>query len=224
MNDEGVQDILWLSNNLKAESEYYDVITSDMQKLHGILHGIMADGIIDDTEIIELNNWLYENDHLACNYPYAELSSLITSILSDGKIDNRERATLKVFFSEFIDISNSFNINKDEIESLKKLITIGGICAVCPEINFKSTFCFTGKSSRTTRDEIADRIFSIGGVFNNAIIKDTRYLIVGNEGNPCWAFSCYGRKVEKAMQMRKQGHKIMIVHENDFWDAVADIG
>lgn len=31
-----------------------------------------------------------------------------------------------------------------------------------------------------------------------------------------WAFSCYGRKVEKAVQLRKDGSQVIIVHENDF--------
>jgi len=33
----------------------------------------------------------------------------------------------------------------------------------------------------------------------------------------------YGRKVEKAIQLRKEGHKIILVHENDFWDAIEDL-
>ncbi|GMA55471.1 hypothetical protein GCM10025857_68280 [Alicyclobacillus contaminans] len=50
---------------------------------------------------------------------------------------------------------------------------------------------------------------------------DTDYLVVGDQGNPCWAFSCYGRKVEKAVKLRKQGRRILIIHEVDFWDALA---
>jgi hypothetical protein len=60
-------------------------------------------------------------------------------------------------------------------------------------------------------------------MFNNNVVKDTNYLVVGNKGNPCWVYSCYGRKVEKAVELRKAGHKIMIIHEDDFWDAVADL-
>lgn len=32
----------------------------------------------------------------------------------------------------------------------------------------------------------------------------------------------YGRKVERAVELRKNGHSIVIVHENDIHDAVAD--
>lgn len=58
------------------------------------------------------------------------------------------------------------------------------------------------------------------GIFNDNVVKTTEYLLVGNEGNPCWAFSCYGRKVEKAMELRKKGVNILIVHEDDFWRVV----
>ena len=51
--------------------------------------------------------------------------------------------------------------------------------------------------------------------------QKTDYLIVGNEGNPCWAFSCYGRKVEKAVELRKKGSNIQIINEDDFWNALA---
>jgi hypothetical protein len=50
--------------------------------------------------------------------------------------------------------------------------------------------------------------------------QKTNYLLVGSDGNPCWAFSCYGRKVEKAVEMRKEGYSIQIINENDFWKVV----
>ncbi len=48
--------------------------------------------------------------------------------------------------------------------------------------------------------------------------------MVGAKGNPCWAFACYGRKVEEAMALRKAGNRLLIVHENDFFDALEDAG
>ena len=54
--------------------------------------------------------------------------------------------------------------------------------------------------------------------------KRVDYLVIGADGNPCWAFACYGRKVEKAVELRKSGVRIMIIHESDFHDAVLDAG
>lgn len=84
-------------------------------------------------------------------------------------------------------------------------------------------FCFTGQSVKAKRKEIADLIVSLGGKYNNNITNQTRYLIVGNNGNPCWAFSCYGRKIEDALNRRKVGQLLTIVNEIDFWDIVEDM-
>lgn len=222
-NDE-IQDILWVCNNFKSDSVYYDIVTSDIQKLHGLIHGILSDNVITNDEIYKFQYWLEDNKHLADTYPYDELYSLVTSIISDGKIDEDERKQLKIFLSEFVDTTVSYNINQKEIDTLKDNIKINGICVLNPNVVIlNNTFCFTGTSSRTKRSEIKEIIESLGGIFSNSITKKTRYLVIGDEGNPCWAFACYGRKVEKAVANRKEGLPIQIIHENDFWKYVEDV-
>ena len=61
------------------------------------------------------------------------------------------------------------------------------------------------------------------GLVEKNVTDRSDYLVIGSGGNPCWAYSCHGRKVEKAVKMRKQGHPIIIVHESDFWDAIEDL-
>lgn len=224
LDNEELNDLLWVCNNFTFDRLYYDVITSDIQALHGMLHGILSDNLITESELSGLSDWLEENSHLAGIYPYDEIYSVSNSVLSDGLISNAEKDLLKVLFTDFIDIEISLNINKKEIAELKKEISIGGICAMCPEIAFPGKiFCFTGRSSKTiSRNTIKDTIESIDGIFTNSVSKKTDYLVVGNGGNPCWAFSCYGRKVEAAIELRKAGHSILVVHENDFWDSFAD--
>lgn len=227
LDKEEKENILWLCKRFKTNTNnvYFDVITSDIQVLEGILHGILADGTISDNEIVELKNWVSANDHLIGKYPYDEINSLLISVLSDGYVDDNERKMLEVFFNDFIEANTLHNLSKEELENLKKEICVNGICSICPEITLSDkTFCFTGASSRTSRKQINDIISSLGGLYNDNVTSKTDYLIIGNNGNSCWAFSCYGRKVEQAVNMRKKGHKIIIVHENDFWDLVEDIG
>lgn len=223
LSNEEIEDILWVCNNLKGlkEGEYYDVLTSEIQKLHGIIYGILADNKIEDSEIYELKNWIMENDFLKNTYPYEEIYSLLLGILEDNKITEYERNVLKLFFSDFIDKTTSYNVNQLEIDNLKREMHIDGICSVDPEIEIKNNlFCFTGISSRTNRKDFATLIEKLGGLYKDTVTNDTRYLVVGNDCNPCWAFSCYGRKIQKAMDLRKKGKNILIVHENDFWDIV----
>jgi NAD-dependent DNA ligase len=222
LESDEIQDILWVCNNIingNEFDEYYNLYTSAIQELEGVLHGILADNTLCEVEIHQLRAWMDNHEFLRGTYPFDEIDSLLVSVLNDGIISEDEKNLLRAFFGSFIDTRISYNINEYEIKAIQNKYSIGGICAVCPEITFQDkTFSFTGTSSRAKRNEIAEVISNKGGLFNNNVTLKTNYLIVGSEGNPCWAFACYGRKVEKAVELRKEGSQIIIVHENDFWD------
>lgn len=224
LDPDEISDLLWLCNNVvNAEEfpEYFGLATSGIQQLEGILHGIMADNVITDEEVLQLREWMDDHDFLCGTYPFDEIYSLLVAAREDGIISEDERNMLKAFFATFIDTRESYNISEFDVKALQEKYTIGGICATDPDISFKDkTFCFTGESKKARRAEIAQAIEQAGGIFNNNVVKKTDYLIVGADGNPCWAFACYGRKVEKAVELRKAGAHIVVVNELDFWDAL----
>lgn len=224
ISSDEASDIIWLCNNFVSDSHYYNLATSSLQFLTGLIHGILADGEISDEEIHKLKEWIRANDYLTGCYPFDEIESLLLTILADGEVSDDERNILKAFLSNFVDLRVSYNLHEPEINKLKEQYSIGGICAICQEIDFEDNlFCFTGQSARAKRNDIADIIQAHGGRFSNNVSNKTRYLIVGNEGNPCWAFSCYGRKIEDAVNRRKNGQKLTIVNELDFWDIIDDL-
>ena len=71
---------------------------------------------------------------------------------------------------------------------------------------------------------MASWVQDLGGSFSRHLLADTDYLVVCSEGNQSWAYAAYGRKIEEAMERRKAGKNIAIIHESDFWDALADNG
>lgn len=222
--DESEQaDILWLCNNFVDDAKYYDIITSSIQFLNGLIHGLMADGKLSDDEISSLRLWLSSNEFLRGTYPFDEIDSLLHAALEDGIISNDEREMLIAFLSNVIEFKDSRNLVEADYDALRKKYSIAGICSFCPEIEFSGKrFCFTGESYRSTRAELAKEVEALGGIFRNAVSAKTDYLVVGNAGNPYWAYSCYGRKIEEAMALRKEGAKVQIINETDFWDAVWD--
>lgn len=220
VDEDELNDLLWFSKTLAGKNIYYDVVTSDIQILHGILHGILSDNIITKAEIEELKKWMNENRHLQGTFPYDEITALVNYVLEDNKLDKSEVDLLKAFFSDFIEKEDTL-INIEELKSLKSQITVSGICALNPKIEFLSkVFCFTGASERAKRSDIQVIIEKRGARFINSINKNLDYLVIGNAGNPCWAFSCYGRKVEEAIDLRKSGNKVQLVNENDFWNQI----
>ena len=223
MDNEERENLLWFCQRVTGRRGYYDDITAAIQYLCGIAHGMLADGELTDKEIHALKEWLDNTEFLQGSYPFDELTSILTSILRDHHIDEDERNTLKAFLGELVEFKDSYNLSEEYFKVLRKKYTVQGICALCPDIQFQDRrFVFTGDSYRASRDELAALVREKGGQPVTAVSGKTDYLIVGNAGNPCWAFSCYGRKIEKAMQLRRQGAKIQIVNENDFWDAVYD--
>ena len=212
------EDLLWVCNNLHTGNLYYDALTADIQRFHGILHGVLADGVVGDEEVRRLSDWVSENEHLRGCYPFDEVDSVLTTILSDGRISEQERFSLKAFLDDFVVVG--------EVPPEKRgsrHLAVSGVCAMCPEITFEGRiFCLTGESPRANRTEIARKIEAAGGKCIDNVREDLHYLVVCAEGNRCWAFACYGRKVEQAVQWRKRGARMLIVHETDLWDAIAD--
>ncbi len=207
-------DLLWLCKQLRSTS-YYDIITADIQRLQGVLTAIAADGVITEAEVESLRAWMDNRDDLRSCWPYDELDSLLTSALVDHWIDPAEHKMLLNYFNSFSSPSLSLETPNTAVS------TLPGICAVAPQITFDGRrFCFTGESSRYPREEMKIMVLERGGLVLAAVSPRLNYLVVGAQGNPCWAYACYGRKIEQVMQLRQRGNKIVIVHENDFFDAI----
>jgi hypothetical protein len=215
----GKEDILWLCRRLTA-SEYLSVATADMQRLRSLVAAIGSDGQVSVDELCGLADWVLENEHLKTCWPYDEIESLVSGVLEDGRIEPAEHAVLMAFFGEFVaEVDSKAAVSPH----VKEGATVVGLCAVGPAIRFPgSVFCLTGSSRQYSRQDFAMAIAGRGGAAVNGVSKRVNYLVIGADGNPCWAYACYGRKVERAVELRKEGHHLVIVHEKDFHDAVAD--
>lgn len=219
---ETIEDLFWLCQKYEGDSYYYDAVTTDLQTLQGICHGILADGDINEKEVFDLEKWLAGNIHLRTYYPYDEIRSLVSSIVSDRKVDDEEKLILKAYLNQFVNLQNKKI--RDLIDSETRDINISGHCTSEPDILFDGKrFCITGVLKSGNRENLKQIISDMGGIPTNTVTMKTDYLIVGDNGNPAWAFACYGRKVEKALDLRKAGHTICLVHEFDFMDIIEDL-
>jgi NAD-dependent DNA ligase len=219
ISEEEREDLLWVCERL-CSNDFYDEITTGLQQLHGLLGGVVADGIISEAELRGVQDWMKDYEELRRRWPYDEIESLIISVLADGRIDEKEHRILIAFFAQFVEVLDDKTLCKPYILTES---TLKGVCATCPDINFQdSRFCLTGASSRYTRDVFADKIKKLGGAVVGSVSGRLNYLVIGGDGNPCWSYACYGRKVEKAIELRKAGAEIVIIHEYDLYDALED--
>lgn len=201
---------------------FYDAVTEQMQIFQGMLGGIAADGSIDHEEVRGLRSWMVDHELLTRHWPFTEIDSLITAALSDGVIDPEEHQRLLTWCGAFVDISSHKTLIGKATGFGKSL---QGIAAASPNITFQgSSFCVTGASARASRGTIEDYITSLGGAIAG-VSRKLDYLILCDAGSKCWAYACYGRKVEAVMQNRQGGScTTLIIAEVDLWDALADNG
>lgn len=218
-----LDDIMWLCNNLRTKNSYFNAVTSDLQRLEGILRGIMADKTITHKELKLLQEWLDDNRLLKGCYPYDELESVISSVLHDRIIDDHKQQVLQVFFSGFINESELLGTDDVTLAELKREISVLGVCSINPEIIIPGhNFAFTGPSLREKLKKIIRLIEINGGSYQEQVNYRLNYLIVTDGINPIWPLSCFGRKIERAIRLRKQGRSIVIAHEDDFFKAISN--
>ncbi len=216
ITDDELQDIMWfVGKAMRERGGYYDYVSSSLQVLNGILKGIVADQKVSTDELISLQNWIDDHEDLRGHWPFDEIDSLISGVLDDGFIAEKEHQLLRDWFSAFAHPEEGKSIDV-------KSITLSGICSMNPELEFEGkSFCVTGKF-RVTRKEVQTAIQRAGGEINSGLSPKVDYLIIGADGNKCWCYSCYGRKVERAQELRRQGHRIALINEIDFWDSLVE--
>lgn len=218
LTQEESENIIWFCNQYINKTGYFDVITSGIQKLTGLLKGIAIDNEINIDELSYLDQWLEENEYLKNAYPYDEIYNLTTLIIQDRVITEQEHAALITFCKAFAGDTDD-KTNSNLLSSLKT-----GFYQIDPTITIQeSTFCITGVSKKYKRREIAERIELYGGIVVNNVSSKLNYLVVCDEKNTCWAFTCYGRKIEEAIKHRKHGERLAIVHEYDLYDTLESL-
>lgn len=221
LTSEQKDDLMWLCEKLTS-TDFYDQVTAGIQRLHAILGAVASDGVVTENEVLGLRIWLNNHNYLKTVWPYDEIESLITSVLADQRVTPEEQKMLQQYFMEFTALLDDRTITNPPEQ---KGFSVAGLCATCPDIEFlNKVFTLTGNFSAHSKAELGSLIQDRGGEVTANVSKKTNYLVIGADGSPDWTFACYGRKVEKAIELRKQGIPVVIAHENDLNDAIADSG
>jgi hypothetical protein len=211
---EECEDLLFVTSKLTTVNPYFGAARTGLQVLMGVLAGVSADRRVNATEVAKLNEWAEQWRHLTGLWPYDECHAIVACLLDDPT-DVQDVEYL-------LSLSGQFPIGGHlTIDGELPPLLIDGICAKQPSFEFPGRqFVFTGESSRGVRADLEALVVERDGVAHPRLTQKTDYLVVCDQGSPYWAFACYGRKVERAYEWRREGHPIVIAHEADFWNAV----
>ena len=183
---------------------------SDMHLLSGLCKGVISDNKLNNDEIRYLNWWLSQNSLLKNNYPGSELYRLVTNILADGIITDEERQKLKYMLIDFTG-SDPENGVVDGLSMGKSFFDD------VSDVNFANkVLCFTGKFVYGSRAKCEEKAHELGSLPIKDWRTDLDYLIVGTLNSRDWIYQSFGRKIEKAKEYQKQGHKVKVITEEQW--------
>ena len=184
------------------------------ESLLGVCSGIIADGELNDQEIRYLDAWLTDNQSLASTWPGEVICARIKAILADNKVTEDEREHLKQTLSDLIGgtlqetgapSGASTSLPVDEIESIEVKDNI---------------FCFTGNFLYGTRNACELAVTERNGKAIPRIRKDLNYLVIGTMASRDWANTSHGRKIEKAIEFKKDNCPIYIIEEKQWVESL----
>lgn len=179
--------------------------------LVGIAQGLLADRRLTDQEVQFLHDWLEQNDVIATVWPGDVVFARIRHVLEDGVITEAERSHLidtlqKLVGGELDKLAELTHVTELALDNID-IITIRG-----------SRICMTGDCVFGPRSVCRSVIEELGGIWSNSVTKKLNYLVIGGLGSDEWKYGSFGTKVEKAMQYKRAGAPILIIHE-DSWAA-----
>ncbi|HJV83885.1 MAG TPA: BRCT domain-containing protein [Noviherbaspirillum sp.] len=193
---------------LRQAAAYANDMKRSLGALVGIAQGLLCDGQLTDEEIRFLDAWLVQNDAIATRWPGDVIHARVREALADGIITESERTHLVETLTQLIggtldELAESTHVTSLAFDNVDR-------------IEFPDArFCLTGEFVYAPREKCAEVIESRGGIVGG-VTKKLSYLVVGGLGSPEWKHGSFGRKIEKAMQYKREGLPILIVHE-DIW-------
>ncbi len=190
-------------------------VSKAFDQLKGICYGILADGVVNNSESNFFRQWVEANKEVETTWPFSDIAARVTQIFKDGIVTDDERAELRAIIEE---ITGGAYI----IDAKSRLSTTLPLCHPQPsKIFFESNeFCVTGRFAFGTRAKVIDAICDRGGIFHPAPRRCTKYLVIGHFVTRDWKYTDYGTKIERAVELRSDASGIRILSEETWGKAL----
>lgn len=177
--------------------------------LLGICSGLLADGVLNDAEIVFLRTWLAENEELCNTWPGELVFCRVAEVLADGVVTEDEREHLLTTLLALV----GGNFSED-----------GAIPAGATSLPVEPdamvgiagrSFCFTGQFIFGTRAACERAVMQRGGEVSS-VKQSLDYLVIGDMASRDWRHQSFGAKIEEAMNLKAMGHAVSIVSEGQW--------
>jgi NAD-dependent DNA ligase len=184
-----------------------------IDQLSGICTGILADGIVTDTEAQFFRDWVTAHAPHEPTWPFTDILARLDRIFADGQVDEAERVELKAMMEAICGFVNS---EQPETETHSTALPLD-VPQPKTVIFEDRMFAITGRFAYGTRAKVIDAIESRHGrASDGPPTRESNYLVIGTFASRDWLHANYGRKIERAVELRESGSGIAILGE-DHW-------
>lgn len=189
------------------------MVNRGIDELIGFCRGVVADGIVNQTEAEAILAWIERNPQLATTFPANVLFARLEEVLQDGKLQDDEAKELFDLIMECIGASGDV--------SMEPCTATLPYTKPVPEIFFDGhNFVLTGRFAHGPRKEIEKIIYEQGGDVKGNVSESTDYLVCGHFASTDWLHSSHGRKIEGAIRLQARGCRVCIVSERHLFDTI----
>ena len=186
-------------------------IERDLSELLGLAKCMLIDGTIDAQEADFLRNWADNHPDALAHWPTDFIFARLNHFYADGHIDEAERRELKELLSALVGGTTTMVLGEECATTLP-------LDRPPPELLYRPTdvYVFTGKFAFGPRGECRKTVMQRGAQCEDNITKRTSFLVISTFDSRDWVQSSYGRKIQKAVNLRDTGLPLKIVGE-DHW-------
>jgi hypothetical protein len=184
-------------------------VSKAIDQLSGICSGILADGVINDREAAFFAEWVRKFAPFEPVWPFTDILARVERIFADGRCDDEEREELK-------GVMEALCGHTAEAKPAETYSTTLPLDTPLPDLILfpERVFTITGKFAFGTRRKVMEAIEARGGIpSDSSPTRDSHYLVIGVFASRDWANTNYGRKIERAVELRDSRSGIAIISE-----------
>ena len=184
------------------------------ESLIGICSGLVADGELNDREIVFLSTWLTENETIGRTWPGEVVVARIREVLADGMVTDVERKYLVETLQGLV--GGAF-AETGAVPNGANSLPVNDAVVVDVSARY---FCFTGQFLFGTRSACERAVESRGGLVSPSATRKTEFLVIGELASRAWKNTSHGTKIEQALALQSQGVPIQIISEARWVDSL----
>jgi len=192
---------------LEHSSDEQQSSVNKINELMGFLTGVASDGVLNDSEVDALSVWLESHLSVRSIWPASVIIERLDVILEDGIISEEERDDLLQTMRRLtsakvnptgINYEASTEVWEDETDN----IDIAG-----------RVFCLTGDFVSGDRRAVETMLRLKGAELSPNLNKNVDYLVIGTLASRDWLYTPHGRKIEKALLLKREGVDVTVITE-----------